>query len=69
MPQSDSTTTLSPVATITLGVDGRVYWEGVTPDILEIAAVICPADDGLRPRLAMMRLQRGANDEHGSDCT
>lgn len=50
-------------ATITIGVDGRLYWHVVTREMLEIAAEICPQDATLRRRLATARKQ---NDDERS---
>jgi hypothetical protein len=44
-----------PVATITVGVDGRVYFHDVTPDILSVAAAMCPEAPTILDRQAAAR--------------
>jgi hypothetical protein len=45
-----------PVATITVGVDGRVYFHDVTPDILSVAAAMCPEAPTVRDRQTAARV-------------
>jgi len=41
------------MVTITVGVDGRIYFHDLLPELLTIAAEICPRDPALLDRLAL----------------
>ena len=40
--------------TITIGADGRMYFHDLTPDMVPIAAAICPDDSELIARQTMI---------------
>jgi hypothetical protein len=54
-------------ATITLGVDGRIYFHDVPPEILSIAAEICPGAPAVSERLKLACLYVRKNDEHSTE--
>lgn len=53
----------SLAATITIGVDGRLYFHDVTPDILSVAAAICPQAPAVRCRRAAWNATGRENDD------
>jgi hypothetical protein len=69
MARRKSTTLAPPVAVITIGVDGRLYWQHVTPEILAVAAALCPNDPGLRQRLAVEGITERIGYERDTDHT
>lgn len=42
------------VATITVGMDGRVYFHDLTPALMPVAAALCPGDPVLTRRIALI---------------
>ncbi|HRX85985.1 MAG TPA: hypothetical protein P5572_13280 [Phycisphaerae bacterium] len=44
-------------AIITIGVDGRLYFQYVTAELLAVAATVCPQDPALRARQPRHLLQ------------
>ena len=44
----DNPTTQPPEITITIGPDGRVHFLDLTPELLAVAAAMCPESEYLR---------------------
>ena len=54
-------------ATVTIGVDGRLYFHEVTPAILAVAAAICPeGSKSSRWQTAGLMTEREGDDCHAS---
>ena len=44
--------------TITIGPDGRMYFHDLTPELVLVAATLCPVDPELLSRQAVVTSQR-----------
>ncbi len=50
---SESMSAVDRIATITLGIDGRVYFHDLPPEFLEVAAEISPTASAVAERLRL----------------
>lgn len=55
------------VATITLGVDGRLYFHDLPLEMLEVAAELCPTAPAITERLNLIREVPEAVYEHSTN--
>ncbi len=43
-----------PEMVVTIGIDGKIYCNDLTPELLSVMTDVCPTDSDLLARLALM---------------